>query len=53
MAHIGGQIYTTIKDAIKNSSGEFGVISTYQDADGKLWYFINGKPTMSIAAPKK
>jgi len=53
MAHLGGQIYTSIKEAIKYSSGDWGVISTYQDADGKLWYFIDGKPTMSISAPKK
>ena len=53
MAHLGGQIYTSIKEAIRFSSGEFGLIATYQDADLKLWYFVNGKPIISIKAPKK
>ena len=53
MAHPGGKIYYTIKEAIKYSSGEFGLIATYEDANGKLYYFINGKPTMSIESPKK
>ena len=53
MAHLGGQIYTSIKEAVKYSSGEFGLIATYQDADGKLFFFINGRPTISIEAPKK
>ena len=53
MAHLGGQIYTSIKEAITFSSGDFGVISTFQDADLKLWYFVNGKPIISIKAPKK
>lgn len=53
MAHLGGQIYTSIKEAIKFSSGEFGLIATYQDADGKLFYFVNGKPIVSIKAEKK
>ncbi|MGO4819515.1 hypothetical protein [Flavobacterium sp. W22_SRS_FP1] len=53
MAHLGGQIYDSIKDAVKYSSGEFGLIATYKDANGKLFYFINGKPVISIKAPKK
>jgi|TARA_R110000782_G_scaffold10766_2_gene33367 hypothetical protein len=53
MAHLGGQIYTSIKEAIINSTGERGLISTYQAADGELIFFINGKPTMTIKAPKK
>ena len=53
MAHLGGQVYDTIKDAVKYSSGDWGVIATYQDAAGKLFYFINGRPVMSIAGPKK
>jgi len=53
MAHLGGQIYDSIKDAIKYSSGDYGLIATYQDADLKLWYFVNGKPIISIKAPKK
>jgi hypothetical protein len=53
MAHLGGQIYDSIKDAVKYSSGEFGLIATYKDANGKLFYFINGKPVVSIEAPTK
>jgi hypothetical protein len=53
MAHIGGQIYTTIKEAVKFSSGDFGLISCYQDVNGKLFYFVNGIPVVSIDAPKK
>ena len=53
MAHLGGQIYNSIKEAIKYSTGDYGLISTYQDAKGKLWYFLNGKPVVSIEAPKK
>lgn len=48
MAHIGGTVYKTIKEAIKYSSGEFGLIATYEDANGKLFYFLNGKPVVSI-----
>ena len=53
MAHLGGQIYTTIKESIKMSTEPFGLIATYQDATGKLFYFISGRPVMSIASPKK
>ncbi len=53
MAALGGTVYKTIKEAIKYSSGEFGLIATYEDANGKLFYFLNGKPVVSIAAPKK
>jgi hypothetical protein len=53
MAHIGGQVYTTIKEAIKYSSGEYGLISCYEDANGKLYYFINGLCKATIDAPKK
>ena len=53
MAHLGGQVYTSIKEAVKYSSGDFGCIATYQDANLKLWYFVNGKPIVSIEAPKK
>ena len=53
MAHLGGQIYTTIKDAIIQSTEPNGLIATYQAADGSLVYFINGKPCMQIKAPNK
>ena len=53
MAHIGGTTYKTIKDAILNSTGEYGLISCYEDANGKLYYFINGLCKVTIAAPKK
>jgi hypothetical protein len=53
MAHIGGQVYTSIKEAIKNSSGDFGLVSTYLAPDGAYHYFINGVPKITIAAPKK
>ena len=51
--HLGGEIYTSIKEAIKMSTEPFGLIATYQDENGKLWWFINGRPVMSIAGPKK
>jgi hypothetical protein len=53
MAQVGGMIYKTIKDAIKYSSGEYGLISCYEDANGKLYYFINGLCKVTIAAPIK
>jgi hypothetical protein len=53
MAHPGGKIYYTIKEAIKYSSGEFGLIATYEDANGILYYFINGKAVMKFDKPKK
>ena len=53
MAVLGGIIYKTIKQAIKMSTGEFGCISCYEDASGKLWYFVNGKVMITIKAPKK
>jgi hypothetical protein len=36
MAHIGGEVYTTIKEAIKYSSGDYGLISHFEDAEGKF-----------------
>ena len=53
MAHIGGQVYTTIKEAIKYSTGEYGLISCYEAPDKKLYYFINGLCKATIEAPKK
>jgi len=53
MAQPGGTTYKTIKQAIKYSTGEFGCISVYENADGKLYYFVNGKVMMTIGAPKK
>ena len=53
MAHIGGIPRKTIKDAIKYSTGEYGLISSYEDANGKIYYFINGLCKATIEAPKK
>ena len=53
MAHIGGEVYTTIKESIKMSSQPYGLIATYLAPDGAYHYFINGKPVVSIASPKK
>lgn len=53
MAHPGGKIYFSIKEAIKYSTGEYGLISTYEGPDGKLYYFINGLCKMTIKAPKR
>jgi len=48
MAHIGGTVYTSIKEAVKMSSEPFGLIACYQSPDGALYYFINGIPQVSI-----
>lgn len=53
MAHIGGMTHKNIKDAIKYSTGEYGCIATYEDAKGKLWYFINGICKATTDAPTK
>ena len=53
MAHLGGQVYDTIKDAVKYSSGDWGVIATYKNKEGEYFYFVNGRPIMKIEAPKK
>jgi len=53
MAHIGGIPRKTIKDAIKYSTGEYGLISSWTDSNGKIYYFINGLCKMTIDAPKK
>ncbi len=53
MAHIGGTTYKTIKEAIKYSTGEFGCIATYEDANGKIYYFINGLCKATMEAPRK
>jgi hypothetical protein len=53
MAHLGGQIYTSVREAIIQSTHPNGLISTYQAKDGTLHWFVNGIPTVSIAAPKK
>lgn len=41
-------IYHTIKEAIINSTGDYGLISIYRDAEGKDTYFVNGKPAMTF-----
>jgi hypothetical protein len=53
MAHLGGLIYTSVREAIIMSTDPNGLISTYQAPDGTLFWFINGRPTMTISAPKK
>jgi hypothetical protein len=51
--HLGGKIFTTIKETIIHSTGDGGIIATYQAKDGTLHWWVNGKPFASIAAPKK
>jgi hypothetical protein len=53
MAFLENSTYSTIKEAIKYSTGDYGLIAVYQAPDGKLTYFINGVPSMCIEAPKK
>ena len=53
MANIGGVSRKTIKEAIKYSTGEHGLISSWTDSNGKIYYFINGLCKMTIDAPKK
>lgn len=53
MAFLENNTYSTIKECVFYSTGNNGVIAVYSAPDGKLTYFINGVPTMSIAAPKK
>ena len=53
MAHIGGEVYTTIKESIKMSSEPYGLIATYLAPDGAYHYFISGRPVVTISAPKK
>lgn len=53
MAQIGGIPRKTIKDAIKYSTSEHGLISSYEDANGKIYWFINGLLKATIEAPKK
>tara|TARA_R110000782_G_scaffold41855_2_gene95614 strand:+ start:629 stop:793 length:165 start_codon:yes stop_codon:yes gene_type:complete len=53
MAHLGKTVYFTIKDAIIQSTHPFGLIATYQDKNGVLYWFVNGRPSMSIGKPKK
>lgn len=47
-----GQIYKTVKEAIIFSSGENGIIAIFEDENGKKTFFLNGKPSMTIASPK-
>lgn len=41
-------IYHTIKEAIINSTGGYGLISIYRDAVGEDTYFVNGKPAITF-----
>lgn len=53
MANVGGIPRKTIKEAILYSTGNNGLISSWQDANGKTYYFINGLLKATIDAPKK
>jgi hypothetical protein len=49
MAFLENNTYTTIKEAIKYSSGEYGCIAVYlKDANSLPVYFINGRPFLSF-----
>jgi hypothetical protein len=48
-----GQIYYTVREAIFYSTGDNGVLAIFEDENGKLWWFLNGKPSITIASPKK
>jgi len=39
--------FYTIKEAVKYSTGSYGVIAVYIDKKGKEYFFINGKPSLS------
>jgi hypothetical protein len=53
MAFLENNTYNTIKEAVFYSTGNNGLIAVYQSPDGKLVYFINGRPSITIQAPKK
>jgi hypothetical protein len=53
MAFLENSTYSTIKEAIFYSTGNNGIIAVYEAPDGKLVYFLNGKPSITIQAPKK
>jgi hypothetical protein len=53
MAFLENSTYSTIIESIFYCTGNNGLIAVYEAPDGKLVYFINGIPTMSIEAPKK
>lgn len=48
MAWLEDSTYTTIKEAIINSTVENGLIACYNDKDGRRIYFVNGKPVMNF-----
>jgi hypothetical protein len=48
-----GQIYKTVREAVFYSTGDNGVLAIFEDENGKLWWFLNGKPSITIASPKK
>jgi hypothetical protein len=47
MAMFKNSRFYSIKEAVKYSTGEFGVIAVYIDKQGKEYFFINGRPAMS------
>ena len=49
MAFLENNTYSTIKEAIKYSTGEWGLIAVYVNPKTKLpTYFINGKPALTF-----
>jgi len=48
MAWLENYTYSTIKEAIINSTDENGLIACYKDKNEKLTYFVNGKPVMNF-----
>lgn len=47
MAWLENSTYSTIKEAIINSTGDNGLIACYKDKDGKCTYFVNGRPVLN------
>lgn len=48
MALFENNRYYTIKEAVKYSTGEYGLIAVYINKQGKETYFINGKPILKF-----
>lgn len=50
---MGGIVVKTIKEAIIQSTGDGGLISCYEAADGELIWFLSGSPQLTILTNKK
>lgn len=48
MAWLENSTYTTIRQAIINSTGNNGLIACYIDKEGKRTYFVNGRPVLKF-----